>query len=161
MTVVEEHYRNNYEELVKRYVNRAGSYQNAEDIVQEAFARALKYLPTFDGKKPFENWFSRILQNSFREFRVAERNYGMNMTNEDADVPCPICLENKRLVHDVKEYIKKEMPKDEQEILILYYIRGYGFQDIVRITDEKYRRVNYVVYKFNDIIRQLGEEIVN
>lgn len=158
---LEEYYAENFDTLVKRYANRSGSVQNAEDVVQEAFARALKYLPTFDGKKPLENWFSRILQNSFREFRIAERNYGMNMTNEDAEVPCPICLENKRLVHDVKEYIKKEMPKDEQEILILYYIRGYGFQDIVRITDEKYRRVNYVVYKFNDIIRQLGEEIVN
>lgn len=160
MTVVEEYYAENFDTLVKRYTNRAGGIQNAEDVVQEAFARAIHYLPTFNGKKPFENWFSRILQNSLREFKVAERNYGMNMTNEDADVPCPICLENKRLVHDVKEYIKREMPKDEREILILYYIRGYSFQDIVRVTDEKYRRVNYVVYKFNDVIQKLGEEIV-
>ena len=160
MVALGDYYSNNFDELVKRYVNRAGSVQNAEDVVQEAFARALKYLPTFDGKKPLENWFSRILQNSLREFKVAERNYGMNMSNEDADIPDPICLENKRLVNDVKRYIEKNMPEDEREILILYYIRGYSFQDIVRITDEKYRRVNYVVYKFNDVIRKLGEEII-
>lgn len=161
MTVIEEYYSNNFEELVKRYHNRAGGRENSEDIVQEAFARALQYFPTFDGRVPFENWFSRILQNSFRQFKTDEKNYGMNMSNEDADVPCPVCLENKRLVHDVKQYIMNSSPKNEREILQLYYIKGYSFQDIVRITDEKYRRVNYVVYKFNDTIRQLGEEIAN
>lgn len=154
MTVVEEYYRDNYEELVKRYVNRAGSYQNAEDIVQEAFARCLQYLPNFDGKMPFENYFSRILQNSFREFKVAERNYGMNMSHEEADTPCPIDLENKRLVYDVKQYIRNNMPKDEREILELYYIKGYSLKDVQKITDEKYRRVNYVVYKFADVIKE-------
>jgi RNA polymerase sigma factor (sigma-70 family) len=157
---LEDYYADNFNNLVKRITNQAGNVHNAEDVVQEAFVRAIQYLPSYDGKLPFENWFSRILQNALRQFKLEERNYGMNMSNEEVDIPCPICLENKRLVHDVKNYIRANIPKDEQEILILYYIRGYSFQDIVRITDEKYRRVNYVVYKFNDTIQKLGEEIV-
>lgn len=157
---LETYYSDNFNNLVKRVSGQAGSLENGEDVVQEAFARALQYIHTFDGKLPFENWFSRILQNSLRQFKVDQRNYGMNMSDEEADIPCPICLENKRLVQDVKNYIRTNTPEDEREILTLYYIRGYSFQDIVRITDEKYRRVNYVVYKFNDTIRKLGEEIV-
>lgn len=158
---LEEFYLDNFEDLVRRVYSQAGGKENAEDVVQEAFARALHYLHTFDGKQPFENWFSRILQNSLRQFKVDERNYGMNMSDEEADVPCPICVENKQLIHDVRNYIRRDVDEDEREILELYYIKGYGFQDIVRITDEKYRRVNYVVYKFNDTIRRLGEEIAS
>lgn len=152
MTVVEEYYRDKYEELVKRYTRRSGGVQNAEDIVQEAFARCLTYLPAYDGKSPFENWFSRILQNCFKEYMNVERNYGMNTTKEDVDVPCPISLENKRLVHDVKKYIEEKVAEDEREILNLYYIRGYSLKDVKKITDEKYRRVNYVVYKFKEVL---------
>ena len=155
---IHQYYIDQYDELVKRYYTRSGG--NSEDIVQEAFTRALKYAHTYDGKQPLENWFSRILQNAFRDFMNEQRNYGMNMVSEGEDIPDPDTREGEHLRRDVARYIKDNMPENEQEILLLYYIHGYGFKDIVRITDEKYRRVNYVVYKFEEHLKKLGEEVV-
>lgn len=153
-SVLEKYYADNYDTLVKRVSGKAGGLYNAEDVVQEAFSRALKYKGTFDKDRPIDNWFSRILQNALKDFMQEERNYGMNMVNEEADAPSPISPENGELCAHVKEHIKKFVPEDEKEILTLYYLRGYSLQDVARITDKKYRRVNYVVYKFDEELKK-------
>jgi len=40
---LERFYKTNYLTLIKRVSHRAGGPYNAEDVVQEAFVRALKY----------------------------------------------------------------------------------------------------------------------
>lgn len=149
-----EYYEKSYDTLVKRVSGKAGGPYNAEDVVQEAFSRALKYKGTFDKDRPMDNWFSRILQNSLKDFLQEQRNYGMNMVSEEVDAPSPISPENGELCSHVREHIKKFIPENEKEILTLYYLKGYSLQDVARITDEKYRRVNYVVYKFDEELKK-------
>ena len=43
----------------------AGNEQDARDLVQEAFARALKYFEKYDPARPFGPWVNRILKNVF------------------------------------------------------------------------------------------------
>ena len=60
-----------YDSLVRRYLRPAlavgleiaPSREDAEDLVQDAFHKALRHLDRFDGGRPFGPWFFTILRN--------------------------------------------------------------------------------------------------
>jgi RNA polymerase sigma-70 factor (ECF subfamily) len=66
--------------LVRRYLRPslavawefAPTRDDAEDLVQDAFHRALRALPSFDESRPFRPWFFTILRNVGRN--AAERH---------------------------------------------------------------------------------------
>jgi DNA-directed RNA polymerase specialized sigma24 family protein len=64
------HYRSNYAGLVKKVYRTAGSLHNAEDIVQESYARALEYYA--DTVEDFDKWFSTVMFNVMRDHKRAE-----------------------------------------------------------------------------------------
>lgn len=57
-----------FECIVRRYARlllqfvaaRTGSFQDAEDIVQETFMRCYQHIDTFDGRYPLKNWLYTI-----------------------------------------------------------------------------------------------------
>jgi len=51
-----EKYKRHVARIVARHVPR----DSVEDVSQEAFVRACRGLKSFDGRKPFEHWLSRI-----------------------------------------------------------------------------------------------------
>ncbi len=51
-----------------------GSHPGAEDLVQEAFARALVRLPEFDGRSSFSTWLHGIAVNVVRNHWRSRRN---------------------------------------------------------------------------------------
>src|ERR1700704_1599071 len=62
-----------YEALLKRCADKAynfafrlaGNDQDAQDLVQEAFARAFEHRDRYDPTRPFGAWVNRILHNVF------------------------------------------------------------------------------------------------
>ena len=60
--LIEQHYRDNFDRLVATYSKRYGK-ANGEDIVQEAYTRALTYQHTYKGPC-FDSWLSRILHRA-------------------------------------------------------------------------------------------------
>jgi len=56
---------------------------DAEDAVNDAFSRALRYKHTFNGKLPFGVWFNTILKNSIRDIQASNRHQGMGMVDDD------------------------------------------------------------------------------
>jgi RNA polymerase sigma-70 factor, ECF subfamily len=68
-----------YGELVTRHMRRAFSIawrilehrEDAEDVVQDAFVRALERLNTLDVERGFRPWFFRIVVNQALNFRRA------------------------------------------------------------------------------------------
>lgn len=79
-----------YDVLVRRHLARAtmvarrllGNVEDAEDLVQEAFIRALDRISTFDQNRAFAPWFFRLLINTginarkARALRAAEPERG-------------------------------------------------------------------------------------
>jgi RNA polymerase sigma-70 factor (ECF subfamily) len=68
-----------YGELVARHMRRAFSIawrilehrEDAEDVVQDAFVRALEHIGSRDRARPFSPWFYRIVVNQALNFRRA------------------------------------------------------------------------------------------
>ena len=81
---------NAYDALVRRHLARAtsiarrllGNVEDAEDLVQEAFMRALDHLGSFDSTRSFAPWFYKLLINTglnarkARALRAAEPEQG-------------------------------------------------------------------------------------
>jgi RNA polymerase sigma-70 factor (ECF subfamily) len=67
--LVQRHYRTVYN-LAFRLSN---SYDDAQDIVQEAFIRVQKALPDFRGDANFTTWLHRIVKNVFLDERKKQR----------------------------------------------------------------------------------------
>lgn len=61
-----------YDELVRRYLRPAMALacqytrglEDAEDVVQEAFHKAVRYLHNYDPRRPFSAWFYAIVRNA-------------------------------------------------------------------------------------------------
>ena len=52
-----------------------GHRQDAEDMTQETFSRAAKYLERWDSKRPFEPWLVAIAGNRCRSFLASRRGH--------------------------------------------------------------------------------------
>jgi RNA polymerase sigma-70 factor, ECF subfamily len=82
-----------FDTLVRRYIDRAlvvakrltGNTHDAEDLVQDAFMRALDRIGSFDNSRPFGPWFFRVLTNTGLNARRARV---LRMTEPEAvDAP--------------------------------------------------------------------------
>ncbi|OVE75531.1 hypothetical protein BVX98_07385 [bacterium F11] len=63
----------------------AGNEQDARDLVQEAFLRALRNFDKYDSSKPFEAWLTTILRNIFFDgVKRYERKHSVSL-----DGPAP------------------------------------------------------------------------
>ncbi len=63
----------------------SGNEQDARDLVQEAFSRALEHAESYDSTRPFDSWLLRILHNVFLD---AMRRHAHSRT-VSLDAPSP------------------------------------------------------------------------
>lgn len=146
---LETYYIDERENLLRRIGFGAGTPENAEDILQEAFARALQYWKTYDASnKELGAWFSRILTNALRNFKTDEKKYGMcEEFDEELYDPQEMIVKDREVIKKIYELIDSKQ-EHHQEILTLYYKHHYTVTDISRITDQKVKTVKQVVWRF-------------
>ncbi len=69
----------------------SGNRPDAEDLTQEAFYRAYRSFPDYEGDKPFENWIFRIVTRLFldllrsRRRRIRAMSYDAPLQKEGSD----------------------------------------------------------------------------
>lgn len=144
-----------FSELVSRHYRRAlrvayGMVKNrhdAEDITQEAFAKAYKRLPKFEGKSAFYTWLYRIITNlCIDRMRKKKRRKNVDNPNDAAhqnvqnggqlwasyDHSSP---ENRRLRQDTIQRLRtafEALPEIHQAVITLREIEGQSYEDIAQ-----------------------------
>src|SRR5689334_14730808 len=129
-----------YDVLVHRHVARAmavarrllGNVEDAEDLVQEAFMRALDRLGTFDESRAFAPWFFRLLINTginarkARTLRAAEPDRG--------DVPwrgaSPHDLAERREIRDRFRTALAKLPPRQRLVVAMVEVDGLTTAEI-------------------------------
>jgi RNA polymerase sigma-70 factor (ECF subfamily) len=98
-----------------------------DDIVQETFIRAWRYLPTFRNEGSLQGWLIRICQNvvrsSMKKHRVIEQI--------DSDVVAKNCDYD---ASDLRTMIDA-LPDDHRAIVTLCIVLGYSYEDVADILE--------------------------
>lgn len=132
--VVEDHYRANYSRLVKRIRNRTRDFTLVlpEEIVQESYAKALKYFRTFNpANQVFDAWFSTILNNTTRDVQKEERNQGATDHADVEEVVEDVVVSDKGII----EHIGRMPECNMKTILVMYYLYGFKTKDIAEFIN--------------------------
>lgn len=138
----------NYDSLVKKAMFRVRNFDDAEDIVMDAFRKAVEYWGSYDpNNKEIGAWFNTILNNSVRTFQ-REKFMKHIEVDEDAEIP----VEDKRETEDLAEHIQQDIKDIKEEerrnVIHLFFNLGYSYQDIELITNSSIRNARYFVEEF-------------
>lgn len=146
------HFEENYDRLVKRASFRVGGMTNAEDVVQEAFTRALQYSASFEySNRELTAWFNTILNNAASDLKSELRREGMSVASETPE------LEKVVLDHEILALVDqdmKEMGSAEEMVLKLYLVLDYTAKEVAAVTrytpTHVRTRVNLFVHRMRE-----------
>ena len=147
-TDIDKHYREQYSRLVKRIAYRLGNkYFLAEEVVQEAYARALKYYKSFDPSYgEFDQWFSLILNNATRHCQNQEKSRGIH-----ADTLVFPNIDEQYFRNGLEEAVAKEGDRNSI-ILSLYFLDGWRTPEISKLLNCNHNTVRQVINRFRERI---------
>ncbi len=159
MKFIEDYYVDNFRRKVK-LISRIlrGDLASAEDVVQEAFARAIRFYPTYDDKRgTIDKWFNSIMFNALHDMQ--KNPNGVTQTSPEV-LSVGDTLEGVNLTHspDLNNYILSHIEEVENEkhkrILELFFILGYTSKEISQIeTKTSQTNVTTLVMRFRDKLK--------
>ncbi len=147
--IIEEHHKANFSKFVTRFKRPLNSEHAAEDVVQEAYARALKYKDSYDPTQPFDNWFSSIIRNAFRDALNEERGIVREELNEFNHES----LIDDAPMEDLKEALRDSISKESegyQVVLKLFFFGGYTGREISQVTPYSQTNIRQIVLQFRN-----------
>lgn len=149
---LETYFRENYDNLIKTARKRVGNYSlhNAEDAVQEAFVRALKYFRTYNESEDIDGWFKGILFNVINYLKGQERDQGV-VYNEGA-TPIGGALEKLIFVEEIDNTLKRSSRRD-QAILSNYFLDGMKSREISELMHVSHDVVRDVIRRYRSRVR--------
>lgn len=153
--LIEQHYREFYPKLVKRMSFRAGTVWAAEDVVQTAYERAIRYKEACDPER-FIPWFKVILDNAFYAYKNQENGYTpLPEDYDEAEDELPYRV--KELMREINELIDTKSVV-QIEVLKLYFNNHYSVTDIAAITPYAYKMIHQIVQRFRNELKELYKD---
>ncbi|HSV74809.1 MAG TPA: sigma-70 family RNA polymerase sigma factor [Chthonomonadales bacterium] len=145
--------REQFDQLVRRHHRQAyniayrlaGNHADAEDITQEAFVRAFRFLHRYNPQMPFENWMYRIISNVFidevrRRPKLRLQSLDQPLANGRDDgfvlleVPDPagdpetITLRDQ--IDAPLQHALNSLPPDFRQTVVLADVEGLSYEEI-------------------------------
>lgn len=132
--IVEQHYRALYL-MAARLV---GDAVEAQDLVQESFAKAYLHLDRFDASYRLSTWLHRITLNTCRDYLKCPRRRERASTPELFDRPDEAPHPEQELAAKVTEQRVRaalaRLKPSYREVLVLKDLQGLSYEEIKAIT---------------------------
>ncbi|MDX8500774.1 sigma-70 family RNA polymerase sigma factor [Mesorhizobium sp. VK4C] len=111
-----------------------GNDSDADDLVQEALARALSMADTYDSSRPLLPWLIRIVRNSFftGSSRVSAEKRRLASLADISDASLPPSQEHSAELSNVRKALAR-MPTDQAEILHLVGVLGFTYSEAAEL----------------------------
>lgn len=152
--VLGQYYDKEYKKLCKKVARRAGSPENAEDVVQEAFYRAMKYWGSYDHKTKLGAWFNTILNNACKDKMREDRMMGMTVElDEELLDGVEMSQTDCNMVQHIKRLIDSKA-SPHREVLSLHFEKGYRPIEIKEILDVEYGTVRQEIWRFKEEVKR-------
>ncbi len=152
---VEQHYRDNYNILVKRMRSRVPDYSKAlaEEVVQEAYLRVYKYFSSYKpDKNVFDSWFNTILFNCLSDCKSKEKDRGIVRDDNKEEVYFEEKLTPSMMLH-LSNTIDKYKERD-RKVIKLYFFEGLTTKQISECVGRGHSAVRVLINRFGENIRK-------
>lgn len=135
-----ERYQDKIYNLTYRLVSNP---DDASDLTQEAFYRALLRINSFRGESGFATWLYRIATNAcYDHLRAKKDRHVISLDNTDPDNlslelpdkapgPAEICMS--RAVLERLQEVMGTLPIEQRTILILREVQGLSYEEIAQV----------------------------
>jgi len=114
----------------------ADSYEEAQDIVQDAFIKVFKKIGTFSGKGSLEGWIRRIMVNTSLDYLRSIKNERFNVSVDDVAFKLK---ERQEIVASMQadDLLKviKTLPTGYRTVFNMYAIEGFSHKEIAEELD--------------------------
>lgn len=154
-----------FEEIVNRYKNLVFSVvtrmvANREDIYdlsQEIFIKMYKNLDKYSTEYKFSTWCMRISTNHIIDFRRKKKIQQVALTEncyniEDHRTPLLEVISQEKILKIHKEL--ESLPAIYSEVLILYHLKGFSYQEIADEIEEPLSKVKNRISRGRKLLRQ-------
>ena len=150
-----EQYRVEGLSVARKYVKNR---DDAEDMYQDAFLKAITNIDSFDETRDFGPWFKTIIANTCKNFLVKKKAVNFSeMSDEENEFVDTLGSTDDdtvpELTYDRKEFIKimdgiiNELPQAQREAVALFYYKEMSIKEIARLQevpeDTVKSRLNY------------------
>jgi RNA polymerase sigma-70 factor (ECF subfamily) len=118
----------------------AGNDTDAQDIVQEAYLRAFKFLSGFRGGDS-RSWLLRIVRNSFYDWLKRSRReetetpFDEELHSTDHEIGTADSLVLEKADHELIRKAIEDLPLEFREILVLREFEGFSYKEIADVAE--------------------------
>ena len=123
------------------------SMEDAEDILQEGFIRAFKFLHQYNGEGELGAWIRRIMVNTTLNFLKQSKKYQHDLVFDQADLH-PVSYDDPQVKLNTKELaaLIRQLPTGYQTVFNLYGIEGFSHKEIAQMLgiSENTSRTQYM-----------------
>ena len=133
----------------------------AEDLVQETYAKALRGFSSFQPGTNFRAWMYRILRNSFLNSRTGLKNkvtFDEEADIPPADTPTPESLLIAQADRQMVQQALAELPVPFREILLLCEVEEMSYQEIAETLSIAVGTVMSRLFRARKALRVLLEK---
>jgi len=164
-----------FEQLVLMYQDKVyslslrltGQAQDAEDLAQEVFVRAYRYMNSFRGDSDFGTWLHRIAVNTWlNQKRKIQPSSAYSLDepvySDDGEVKREIAdmseePESVLLSSQMSEKLHRaveSLPKDQKAVLLLREVEDYTYEEIAGMMDCSVGTVKSRLSRARDALRK-------
>lgn len=146
---INQYCRDNHRDLCKKAYRWLKDHHHAEDAVQEAYFRAIKYQKTFREGADFEVWFTRIFYNSVKSVQAEVRNGGVVLEVKPQQFLVEVFDDEALKRFNLKEEILSyDGDEDSKEKLTLHFVLGYRAPEVAEFMGVTVVNVYSTVARF-------------
>ena len=139
-------------ELTRVAAAIVGDRQGAQDVVQEAFVRAVRKRESFDSRGDLNGWVWRIVVNAARDGRARQQEDAERQTFEATGSPED---PRREVVRDALE----QLPERQRLVLFLRYYADLDYRGIAEAAAISEGTVAATLHAAHDRLRDLLSEV--
>lgn len=173
-----------FEKLVEKYQKRmlniayrmTGSYEDACEVVQDAFISAYRNLPAFKGMSRFSTWLYSIVinlsKNRLQQMKTAQQHEQYSLDDPIEADDGPIAREVPSGEATVVEELEKEetrkkvqdcigrLESEFREVIVLRDIQGFSYEEIGGMLNIADGTVKSRLFRARDALKECLKKIL-